>query len=162
MLASLECSLERGFVFVSLAYRFIASTQRISMKLAPARTSLALLTVVLMSKITLGFTELPSVAPTSGPDQSLKTLLDDSPRNIEGEAVSHNLPAAISCNALKGIRRTMARSNVIFRAVRKRDVRIVAGFRDQGDASTSRRSPPVSPITSGTPASITLMTAPMA
>lgn len=72
------------------------------------------------------------------------------------------LPAAISCNALEGIRRTMARSNVIFRAVRKDDVRIVAGVGDQGDASTSRRSPLVSPTTSGIPASITLMTAPMA
>lgn len=64
------------------------------MKLAPARTSLALLTVVLMSTITLGFTESPSVAPASGPDQSLKTLMDGNTRYIKGEAVSHNLPAA--------------------------------------------------------------------
>ena len=94
MLASSECSLERGFVCVSLAYRLISFTRRISMTLAPARTSLALPTVVLMSTITLGFTESPWVAPTSGPDQSLKTLLDDNPRNIKSEAVSHNLPAA--------------------------------------------------------------------
>lgn len=47
------------------------------------------------------------------------------------------LPAAISCNAQEGLRRIMAQSTVISRAVTKGDVRIVAGVQDLGTGKFS-------------------------
>lgn len=64
------------------------------MKITSARTSLLLLSAALMSAAGLGFAKASSVSSASGPDQSLKTLMDGNARYIKGDAVSHNLPAA--------------------------------------------------------------------